>query len=146
MPQTRLILIATFGLLVLGVLVVLWYPSTEYPQDYSATAKGSPEYAAQWRDALTQFSDPDHAAAKHPEVSVQRFHNGEWVFGVCRDSHSHADGGTIVVKDSNGKVRAFFGHVCGGGFLDGRMALTHSLSEFYQFFETGQFEFREYHF
>ncbi len=46
-----------------------------------------------------------------------RFTNGEWVTGVAKDSHAlYSDwygGGTVVVKDSRGRVRCFFGHVCG---------------------------------
>jgi hypothetical protein len=53
-----------------------------------------------------------------------RFKNGEWVTGVAKDSHGlYSDwygGGTVVMKDSRGRVRCFFGHVCGGlGALEG---------------------------
>ncbi len=45
--------------------------------------------------------------------------NGEWVVGVAKDSHALysrlTGGGTVVLKDSRGRVRCFFGHVCGSG-------------------------------
>jgi hypothetical protein len=61
------------------------------------------------------------------------FPTGEWVVGVAKDSHAwfstYTGGGTAVLKDSRGRVRCFFGHVCG----DGNLALANgakSLDEF----------------
>jgi hypothetical protein len=51
-------------------------------------------------------------------------------------------GGTLVVKDSRGNVRAFFGHVCGGDYLDMELRFTKSLDHFYKLLhESG---FKEY--
>ena len=95
---------------------------------------GSPEYASQWRDIFEGISSPEIAQARYPEVQARRFPNGEWIYGVCRDSHEHQDGGTVVVKDSGGNIHAFFGHVCGSEFL--ASDLMHrdpkSLDEFYR--------------
>lgn len=114
--------------------------------DYSETAKGSPEYAAKWREVFDGVADPDDAHAHYPEVQFKRFGKGEWVFGVSRDSHRFPDGGTIVVKDSTGRVRAFFGHVCGPGRLAMMMDPATSLEEFYNSPSLKQFQLQEHQF
>ncbi|HEV3146755.1 MAG TPA: hypothetical protein VGZ47_22910 [Gemmataceae bacterium] len=76
---------------------------------------GSPQFAREWRSKLNAW--PSYAAAmtRDPEIQGRQFRNGEWVMGYARDSHNrwHRGGGTLVVKDSRGDVRIFFGHVCG---------------------------------
>ena len=63
---------------------------------------------------MEPFHDPDEAVAAHPEWFQHRFENGEWIFGYGIDSHGFAfGGGTLVIKDSRGRTRVFFGHVCG---------------------------------
>ncbi len=81
--------------------------------------RGSPALAAKWRAALLAASGPDAAAAADPDVVVLRFPNGEWVFGKSQDSHGvwRRGGGTLVVRDSRGRVRAFFGHMCGSRYM-----------------------------
>ena len=61
-----------------------------------------------------------------------RFDDGAWLFGLCQSSHGvwKRGGGTVVVKDSKGQVRAFFGHVCGDGALGDRWEQD-SLAEYY---------------
>ena len=95
--------------------------------------KGSPALAAEWRDRLVQYSDPDAARSADPEVLVVRCRNGEWAFGRSKDSHGvwRRGGGTLVVRDSAGRVRAFFGHVCGGQDLGGRGTEPPSLAAYY---------------
>src|SRR5262245_43434026 len=88
---------------IVGLLALAGYLA--FPRDYSSTAKGSPQYAAKWRTAFEGVGDPEEAQRRYPEAAAKRFENGEWVFGVCRDSHTYQDGGTIVVKDSTGAVR-----------------------------------------
>lgn len=94
-------------LLVLGVVWMLFKPMGE----------GSPRYARKWMARLASIESVAQAARELPEAVTHRFEDGEWVVGVCKDSHGSPWGGTIVVKDSRGEVRAFFGHVCGPGFI-----------------------------
>ena len=115
------------------------------PTDYSDRARGSPKYAADWRATLDAFPDPEAAQAAHPEVVAKRFPNGEWAFGVDRDSHQYRDGGTVVIKDSKGRVRAFFGHVC-GGILAGVLKQANSLDDVYKDDQWRVHQFNEYRF
>src|SRR5262245_31672003 len=96
---------------------------------------GSPELAAEWKATLAPLADPEEAMRKNPHVQGRRFANGEWVFGLCRDSHGrlHPGGGTVVVKDSRGAVRAFFGHVCGPRGLEGTLHQAKSLADYYRY-------------
>jgi hypothetical protein len=59
--------------------------------------------------------DPETALRLHPDWAAVRFPNGEWVFGYGSNSHEvfRLGRGTLVMKDSRGQVRIFFGHVCG---------------------------------
>lgn len=81
--------------------------------------KGSPELAQEWKVELARYQTPQEAKAKNPNIIVVEFANGEWVFGRSQSSHGmwKRGGGTTVVKDSKGQIRAFFGHVCGDGQL-----------------------------
>jgi hypothetical protein len=78
---------------------------------------GSVRHATEWRERFRTLSKPEAAKRAYPEIVEKRFDNGEWIFGICEDSHTSPEGGTIVVKDSNGRIRAFFGHVCGSTWL-----------------------------
>ncbi|WP_020470875.1 hypothetical protein [Zavarzinella formosa] len=82
--------------------------------------RGSPQLAAEWRAALLAAAGPDEAAALDRDVVVLRFANGEWAFGKSQSSHGMwlRGGGTMVIRDSKGQVRAFFGHVCGPRYLE----------------------------
>ncbi len=106
---------------------------------------GSPELAQEWKAVLEPLADPESAREKHPLVVSKRFATGEWVFGFCRDSHGllQRGGGTMVIKDSRGEVRAFFGHVCGAGYLE-LVDAPQSLDEFYNSLLTGERRFYEY--
>jgi hypothetical protein len=115
------------------------------PTDYSDRARGSAELAARWRSEFAALPDPDAAQAAHPGVVGKRFPNGEWVFGADRDSHAYRDGGTVVIKDSTGRVRAFFGHVC-GGILAGVLQRAKSLDDVYADDQWRVHHFNEYHF
>lgn len=98
------------------------------------SSAGSPELAAEWRDHLAQFPTPDAAAAADPEVIVLRFPNGEWAFGRAQSSHGMwvRGGGTMVIRDSTGRTRAFFGHVCGWGHLSDFSSSLWNLEEYYE--------------
>ncbi len=107
---------------------------------------GSPNLAEEWRDEFAPFDDPSEAVAHDPGIILMRFRNGEWVFGRSQNSHGIwlRGGGTVVVKDSKGQTRAFFGHVCGGGHLGIGHPDLPNLEAFYkQLRESG---FQEYHF
>jgi hypothetical protein len=77
--------------------------------------------------------DPEVASARYPAVEWKRFSNGEWVFGVSSDSHTSSKGGTIVLKDSSGKIHTYFGHVCGPRRLECMFQMQcDSLKSFYE--------------
>src|SRR5690242_4489535 len=90
--------------LLLVCLIVAGVYLPFFLRDRSAMGDGSPEYAETWKAAFEQIPDPETAQQRHPEVVVKRFANGEWAFGVSLDSHTHRAGGTIVIKDSRGRV------------------------------------------
>lgn len=103
---------------------------------------GSESYALKWSAKLEDINSVEEAYSKHSNIYVKNFDNGEWVFGVSSDSHSNPWGGTIVLKDSNGKIRSYFGHVCGSGFLKRLFKMpAKNLNTFYT---TRFFEFKEY--
>ena len=101
----------------------------------NSNGKGSPEEAERLRVSLEAIADPESGEGCHSEYAAKRFKNGEWVLGIGRDSHawlsSTRGGGTIVVKDSRGQVRCFFGHVCGHAGHEPFMEHADSLERFY---------------
>jgi hypothetical protein len=108
----------------------------------NAMGEGSARRAEVWRERLRTIPDPDTARAIGPKVVSKRFADGEWVFGVCEDSHMNPDGGTVVLKDSRGRLRAFFGHVCGSDFLDDLLQHMGSLDGMYK--KLSEWQFGEY--
>lgn len=97
--------------------------------------EGLPSVARRLVAEMSEFDDPDAAIAAHPDWYAKRFSTGEWVFGHGIDSHGFGIGaGTTVVKDSRGRVRVYFGHVCGtNGPLEWIAGYqTSSLAEFDQ--------------
>src|SRR5262249_30232056 len=113
----RVILVALVLLVGIAGLVAYLITRTPLSTWVFGLGEGSPAFRETWRARLRPLADPDAAAALYPDVEVVRFAGGEWVIGVSDDSHASAWGGTVVVKDSTGRVRAFFGHVCGPRFL-----------------------------
>jgi hypothetical protein len=101
--------------------------------------------AEEWKHVLEPFENVEDAVQKEPLVQGKRFPDGDWVFGLCRDSHGRfkQGGGTLVVKDSRGKVRAFFGHVCGWLALEAMLREQKSLDEFYEYL-LQHWQFQEY--
>ena len=75
---------------------------------------GSPELAAEWRELLSTFPDPDTATEADERIWMIQCDNGEWLFGLAQCSHGawRCGGGTVVTKDSDGELRSFCGHVC----------------------------------
>jgi hypothetical protein len=108
--------------------------------------RGSTERAAKWKAVFEELTDPERVKTKYPFAAIKRFDDGSWIFGVGEDSHRDPDGGTIVVKDSGGAVRAFFGHVCGPDMLQDEFSHSSSLAEFYSLLSQTQFKFKEYTF
>lgn len=112
---------------------------------FAVNDRGSPELALEWKTALMPLADPEEAEQKNSRVQAKHFRTGEWVFGLCQNSHGlqRLGGGTVVVKDSRGSVRAFFGHVCGPDWLNGCLKSCTSLDGFYRTIEAWDFhEFR----
>lgn len=62
---------------------------------------------------------------KRPSALVQALADGNWIACAYANSHGNKAGGTLVARDSEGTIRAFFGHICGrpaplrGETLDG---------------------------
>jgi hypothetical protein len=129
--RNKLRLVLAGGLLLVGCPCGFfgWWFAVSFGSD-----SGSPKLAEEWRATLVPIHDPDEAAARVPHVQIIRFPDGEWVVGLSANSHGIwvRGGGTVVVKDSRGQVRAFFGHVCGSGMLKGAFGSTKSLDEFYK--------------
>jgi hypothetical protein len=121
---------AVWFLVATPVLLVVWGMRT-------AGGMGSMAEARKLRPKVEAIPDPDSLPAEHREYGVIRFPNGEWVLGIAKDSHAlfsdYLGGGTVVTKDSRGRVRCFFGHVCGSGAAVSPESLTaraKSLDEF----------------
>ena len=99
-----------------------WFVLTKEDHDFREASRtrrhkyeeGVPSAARKLIVELEPFQDPDEAVAAHPDWFQHRFENGEWVFGYGIDSHGFRVGhGTLVIKDSRGRTRVYFGHVCG---------------------------------
>jgi hypothetical protein len=102
----------------------------QYPEN-----GGVPSIARRLRAEMEPIPDPDTALQLHADWGAKRFKNGEWVFGRGINSHGIGVGrGTLVLKDSRGRIRIFFGHVCGSnpglGPYDSQYIAT--LDDFYK--------------
>ena len=133
-----LILVAILG------TVALLLTATPFSALVFGDGKGSPRYARKWMAIFEQIPDPEAASNQFGEVAAKRFENGEWIFGVASDSHGSHWGGTVVVKDSRGRARAFFTHVCGDGALKHAIKQSKSLEDFYRSPQFKNFTFTEY--
>ena len=84
---------------------------------FSSGGTGSIDEALRLKAVVEQIPDPESGEGCDDGYAAKRFANGEWVLGIGRDSHAMMSefrgGGTVVVKDSRGRIRCFFGHVCG---------------------------------
>ncbi len=105
---------------------------------------GSFRYARQWRTQLLACQSLDdvkqhfncvkwvpigRGSATMVEVTavvpgrvdalIKSFPDGKWIACAYGDSHGARGGGTVVARDSDGKVHVFFGHVCGRPFAEG---------------------------
>lgn len=75
-------------------------------------------------------------AARSTPALLQAFADGRWIACAYANSHGNKAGGTLVARDSEGTIRAFFGHICGRpGFARGEtleeiyVELTGALTE-----------------
>jgi hypothetical protein len=87
---------------------------------YYQGGSGSMAEAQRLRPVVEAMPPPSASAVYYRAGAVGVvFPSGEWVVGVVKDSHGMYSrlkgGGTVVLKDSRGRVRCFFGHVCGSG-------------------------------
>jgi hypothetical protein len=90
---------------------------------------GSPELADEWRATLQPLSPSGgDLRIEYPEIEFVRFPNGEWVIGFARNSHGLfvGGGGSLVLKDSRGDLRAFFDAV---GFYADRLPYLEALQK-----------------
>jgi hypothetical protein len=97
--------------------------------------EGLPSAGRRLKAEMESIPDPDMAQRFHTDWAVRKFSNGEWVFGYGINSHgSRPWRGTLVVKDSRGQVRIFFGHVCGTNGVAPLMSQgrVQSLDDFYR--------------
>jgi hypothetical protein len=131
--------------IIAGVLVLLSLATTDL-HIHVGLGRGSKRYANEWKAVFQELPDPEAAQGVHKEAASKRFGDGRWVFGVCKDSHSSIWGGTSVIKDSTGSIRAFFGHVCGSQFLDRVFQEADSLDGFYSSEQLKRHGFAEYEF
>lgn len=106
---------------------------------------GSPALAAEWCNDLAEYSRPAEAAADNSEIEHIKFPNGDWLIGRSRNSHGlwRRGGGTVVIRDSRGDTRVFFGHVCGEKILTWAFGEHSDLSSFYR--SVKEHEFTEHH-
>jgi hypothetical protein len=80
---------------------------------------------------------------RYPFAATRRYPDGSWICGVSEDSHASPDGGTIILKDSSGAIKVFFGHVCGPDMLQELATRSSSLTEFYYTLSQSSFKFTE---
>lgn len=82
---------------------------------FGGVGSGSPAFAEKWTRRFEDFPTPKAAQSRHfLAVESHEFPDGSWLYAVCSRSHNNANGGTVVIRDSSGAIRAFFGHVCIG--------------------------------
>jgi hypothetical protein len=99
---------------------------------------GSVTTASEFEAALSAVATPRDAERLDPPAQVHRFPSGEWAAVLVSNSHGglFSGGGTVVVRDSTGRVTWFYGHVCGdGGGPTSENCPT--LAEFYDRFGMG---------
>jgi len=123
------ICVAIVAIVAAGIVAVVMISGPMGPR-----ADGSVKEASKLKPIVAAIADPESGVGSHPNYGFMRFDNGEWVLGIARDSHGFMagfdGGGTVVVKDNRGRLRCFFGHVCGPRFLWMEGSGSGSLDEF----------------
>jgi len=74
---------------------------------------GSRWLARRWIKRFADVDSPSEALEKY-RVGHREFADGSWIVATALASHGNPFGGTVVTKDSTGRTRVFFGHVCTG--------------------------------
>jgi len=100
---------------------------------------GSPMFAKRWAARFEKWESPQEAERRSRRVGSLSLPDGTWFYAVCDGSHCNPNGGTVVIRDSSGAIRCFFGHVCIGDFqwlassaaCAGTNELLRSLSDLY---------------
>jgi len=120
-------------LVVASVLILPWLARVGSPM-----GKGSYKHARKWRTQLLacqsledvkehfncfEIVEEGGGASERVAVTdevdgraqclIESFPDGRWIACAHACSHGEAGGGTIVSRDSEGRVHVFFGHVCG---------------------------------
>jgi hypothetical protein len=86
-------------------------------------------YRASPGGSYTYIRDPNAFKEGNSWALLYDFPNGDWIAMAYANSHNTWGGGTVVTRDNTGKIRVFFGHVCGRPFYCGE-----SLEEVYAHF------------
>jgi hypothetical protein len=111
--------------------------------------EGLPSDARKWRATLQSYPNFDAVISNPPshegyvDYFSKRFPNGEWLFGIEVASHQiFSKGGTVVIRDSLGRTRVFYGHVCSIGNTQYFADNSKDLNDFYTKFQQNSI-FRE---
>jgi hypothetical protein len=151
--------------IVLGLILVLFGTSL-LPRVLGppSLGKGSYRHARLWRDKLaacdslddvrrqfncgrwqgtphegyTHIPDPNTLRDGNTWALLYDFPDGDWLAMAYADSHNTWGGGTVVTRDNTGRIRVFFGHVCGRPFAEGE-----SLEEVYAYLARPPFPLKE---
>ncbi len=63
--------------------------------------------------SYTYIRDPNTYKEGNTWALLYDLPNGDWLAMAYASSHGWRGGGTVVTRDSTGRIRVFFGHVCG---------------------------------
>jgi len=76
-------------------------------------------YRAAPDGSYTFVADPNAPGDGYTNALLYDFANGDWLAIAYASSHNTWGGGTVVTRDHTGRIRVFFGHVCGKPFVEG---------------------------
>lgn len=110
MKKLKIFIVITIGIITLGIITLIVLSSLPM-------GKGSESFARKWTSKLKNIESVNEFKKEYPEESYIELPSGDWAVGVSSDSHASPWGGTVVIKDSSGNTRSFFGHVCGSRYL-----------------------------
>ncbi len=129
MSRKRILIVALYAAFLGPCIGGIWW----FVRAITICNTGSPELAREWAAILDGLPDPEVAQQANGRIWGKRFPNEEWLFGLAQDSHGAPRiGGTVVIKDSRGGMRAFAGHVCGPHYVQYTIERVGTLDEFYE--------------